>query len=48
MQAKYTAENAELAFALFDGSMPLSPDDETVIEGAKAAKHAVYQLAARP
>ncbi len=40
-RARAAAENAELVLALFDGSKPLTPDDETVIEGAKAAKHAI-------
>jgi len=40
-RARAAAETAELVFALFDGSVPLSPDDDTVIEGAKSAKHAV-------
>ncbi|MDD6188189.1 MAG: tRNA uridine-5-carboxymethylaminomethyl(34) synthesis GTPase MnmE [Clostridiales bacterium] len=40
-RARAAAENAELIFALFDGSKPLCEDDDAVIEGAKAAKHAV-------
>lgn len=40
-RARAAAENAELVFALFDGSKPLCADDESVIEGAKAAKHAI-------
>lgn len=40
-RARAAAENAELVFALFDGSKPLCADDEAVIEGAKAAKHAI-------
>jgi len=40
-RARAAAESAELVFALFDGSNPLCADDETVIEGAKAAKHAI-------
>ena len=40
-RARAAAENAELVFALFDGSMPLSSDDEAVIEGAKTARHAI-------
>ena len=40
-RARAAAENAELVFALFDGSKPLTPDDDAVIEGAKAARHAI-------
>jgi len=40
-RARAAAENAELVFALFDGSKPLTTDDEVVIEGAKTAKHAI-------
>ena len=40
-RARAAAENAELVFALFDGSKPLTPDDYAVIEGAKAARHAI-------
>ena len=40
-RARAAAENAELVFALFDGSAPLTADDEAVISGAAAAKHAI-------
>lgn len=40
-RARAAAENAELVFALFDGSKSLCEDDSAVIEGAKAAKHAI-------
>ena len=36
-----TAQAAELAIVLLDGSAPLTPEDEAVLEAAKAAEHSI-------